>query len=78
MALWTERAGDGTGIFGRAFGPGGNPLSAHSFQVSSTTAGNRFLPVLAGRDGRFVAAWSQDSKSSISKQEVRARALAGN
>jgi len=82
VAVWTDsgRDGDRLGIFGRAFGPGGNPLSAHDFQVNLTTEGDQAFPLLAGRNGRFVAAWGQGGgvASGYPSKDVRARLLAGN
>jgi hypothetical protein len=80
VAVWTDsraRDGSGEGIFYRAFGPDGTPLLARDLRVNATAAGDQFWPVLAGRDGRFVAAWNQ-SNGTPHTGKIRARILAGN
>jgi len=74
----TKRDGSGTGIFGRAFGPQGDWVPGEDLQLNQTTAGDQFWPVLAGRDGRFVAAWNQNDGLQTSGSKVRARVFVGN
>lgn len=62
VVVWTDHGDfanedDQGGIFGHAFGPDGKPLSAHDFQVNRT-AGAPDRPVLASRNGHFVAVWA--------------------
>src|SRR5262249_8980615 len=73
----TNHDGGGAGIFARAFGPDGLPTS-EDLQLNQTTAGDQFWPVLAGRGGRFVAAWNQNDGLRTFGSKVRARVLAGN
>ncbi|HZF10171.1 MAG TPA: hypothetical protein VFE33_15390 [Thermoanaerobaculia bacterium] len=77
VAVWTNqeaRDGEGEGIFGRAFGPSGLPLT-RDFQLNETTPGNQHDPVVAGRNGRFVVAWNQTALNTVRPSKVRARLL---
>jgi hypothetical protein len=81
VVVWKDdqgRPGSGPGIYARPFGADGKPLFPRDIRVSQTTTDVRFGPVIAGRDGRFVVAWSQRDGAESSPQKVRARVLAGN
>lgn len=78
VVVWTDykrRDGDGAGVFGRSFTAAGDPLIDHDFRLNVTAAGDQFWPVLAGRNGRFVAAWNQGNDVTLQHLTVRARLL---
>jgi hypothetical protein len=77
VLVWTDekgRDGSGSGIFTRVVGPDGDPLLPRDLRVNPTTQGNQFSPVIAGRGGRFVAAWAQGATVQLPTQ-IRGRFL---
>ncbi|HET8645277.1 MAG TPA: S-layer homology domain-containing protein, partial [Vicinamibacteria bacterium] len=65
VVVWTSYPQDGSlqGVFGRRFGPSGNPLGAE-FQVNTITTGAQYAPAVdVARDGSFVVAWLQSDGS---------------
>jgi len=79
VAVWTpaDSTRNRVELFARAFGPDGFWLEVQ-LQVDQGTAAFNMGPAIAGRDGRFVATWSQTDDLSRLPLAVRARVLAGN
>jgi hypothetical protein len=65
--VWQSDGQDGNlgGVYGRLFSAGGTPVTGE-FRLSTPTAGNQALPVVAALDnGRYAVAWAELQFSSI-------------
>lgn len=75
VAAWTDmlgRDGDGFGVFGRAFGAGGTPIT-HDYQINETTAGDQIATsIAANAAGNIVIVW----QSTTAPAFIAARRLA--
>ena len=77
VVLWDSAGqdGDGSGVFGRRFDRRARALG-DELRVSEATAGEQYGPSVASvSDGGFVVAWSDDSRPTGGRLDVRARAF---